>query len=99
MLDALAEPVIPREQKMKRAFFGVVVALLVVAVAPASAATIFSDNFNTQTPGLNATPSNWTVSAGTVDIIGTGPNGALFDKLPGNGYYIDSTAAPAPPED
>jgi hypothetical protein len=57
--------------------------------AVAAAATLFSDNFNTETPGLNRTPSRWTVANGTVDIIGSGPNGTLFDARPGNGYYID----------
>jgi hypothetical protein len=57
--------------------------------AVAAAATLFSDNFNAETPGLNRTPSRWTVSGGTVDIIGSGPNGTLFDAFPGNGYYID----------
>ena len=63
--------------------------LLSVVSGIAPAATLFSDNFNTETPGLNATPSQWTVSNGTVDIIGSGPNGTANDILPGTGYYID----------
>ena len=65
-------------------------AITTVFAAPASAAvTIFSDNFDSYSPlTLNWTPpvaSGWTVTAGTVDLIGTGFN----DILPGNGNYID----------
>ena len=61
---------------------------LVIAYAfaqPTFAAVIFSDNFDTETVGLNSTPSQWTVTNGTVDTIGSG----FFDLLPGNGNYID----------
>jgi len=60
----------------------------VLCVAPglALAGVIFTDDFNGETPGLNLAPSQWTVSGGTVDIIGVG---TVFDFLPGNGYYID----------
>ncbi len=65
-------------------------AITTVFAAPASAAvTIFSDNFDSYSPlALNWTPpvaSGWTVSSGTVDLIGTG----FIDILPGNGSYID----------
>ncbi|MBX3616635.1 PEP-CTERM sorting domain-containing protein [Nitrosomonas sp.] len=65
-------------------------AITTIFAAPASAAvTIFSDNFDSYSPlTLNWTPpvaSGWTVSSGTVDLIGTGFN----DILPGNGNYID----------
>ena len=63
--------------------------LLLLGSGVTTAATVFSDNFDTETPGLNAAPSQWTVTNGTVDIIGTGPNGTLANILPGNGYYID----------
>lgn len=55
----------------------------------AGAATLFSDNFDGEVPGLNAVPSQWSIVDGTVDIIGSGPNGSLFDLLPGHGYYLD----------
>ena len=65
-------------------------AITTVFAAPASAAvTIFSDNFDSYSPlALNWTPpvaSGWTVSSGTVDLIGT----SFIDILPGNGNYID----------
>ncbi|MCZ8235368.1 MAG: DUF642 domain-containing protein [Inhella sp.] len=58
-------------------------ALLVAGTA--NAAVIFSDNFDSNALGLNATPAGWTLTSGWVDIIGTG----YFDFLPGNGKYID----------
>jgi len=51
--------------------------------------TIFSDSFDSENGGvgvLNYTGfANWTVSGGTVDLIGNG----YFDFLPGNGLYVD----------
>jgi hypothetical protein len=67
-----------------------VAAMLVLAFAGtglASPTIMFSDNFNAETPGLNATPSQWTVVGGTVDIIG---DGTAWPWLPvGNGLYVD----------
>lgn len=63
----------------------ILVALLGTVAQPTLASAIFSDNFDTETLALNGTPSQWTVTNGTVDIIGPG----LFDLLPGNGRYID----------
>lgn len=51
----------------------------------AQAAVLFSDNFDSNATSLNAVPAGWTVSNGTVDIIGNG----FFDFYPGNGAYID----------
>ena len=62
---------------------------LALACSTAGAQQLFFDDFNDERPGLNRTPTGWTVSGGTVDIIGSGPNGTLFDGRPGNGYYID----------
>jgi hypothetical protein len=61
-------------------------ALLGSALAAQANTTVFSDNFDANAPALNAAPSGWTVSNGTVDIIGSGSG---FDFLPGNGKYID----------
>jgi PEP-CTERM motif len=55
-------------------------------LTPAVAATIFEDNFDTETLGLNyAGFANWDVTDGTVDLIGAG----FFDLIPGNGRYVD----------
>jgi len=69
----------------------IVTAAIALATACGSAAsqTLFFDDFNNEFPGLNRVPNGWTVSGGTVDIIGNGPNGELFDAREGNGYYID----------
>jgi hypothetical protein len=61
-------------------------ALSTGAHAATGANIIFTDNFNADATGLNAAPSGWSVSGGTVDIIGKGSD---FDLLPGNGHYID----------
>lgn len=51
------------------------------------AAPIFSDNFDNETLGLNYSSfANWTVSDGTVDLIG---QPGFFDFIPGNGRYVD----------
>lgn len=63
------------------------VALSCALSAPAQSAVIFSDNFDSYSAGTNATTfgGNWTVSNGSVDVIGNG----FFDFYPGNGLYID----------
>ena len=69
-----------------------VLALSVVAVAPeANAAVVFLDNFNSYDYQLNWAPpsSVWTVSSGSVDLIGETPSGTNFDFFPGNGGYVD----------
>lgn len=51
----------------------------------ASAATvIFQDNFNSEARGLDQSLDNWTVSDGTIDVIGTG-----FYQIAGPGTYLD----------
>ena len=55
----------------------------------AQAAPVYADNFNANLVGLNAVPTGWTVTGGTVDLIGSGSNGTLADFLPGNGVYVD----------
>jgi PEP-CTERM motif len=73
-------------------FLSLAIAALLVAPPPATATVIFSDNFNAENGGvvnastLNYTAfTNWTVSDGTVDLIGPG----FFDLYPGNGLYVD----------
>lgn len=52
----------------------------------AQAAPIFNDDFDANGLGLNAVPAGWTVSGGTVDIIGSP---GFYDLIPGSGRYID----------
>jgi PEP-CTERM motif len=52
----------------------------------AQAQVVFSDNFDANSLGLNAVPAGWTVTAGTVDIIGD-PD--YFNFIPGSGRFID----------
>ena len=63
---------------------------LVAGAASANAAmVVFQDNFDTENGGnalLNYTGfANWTVSNGTVDLVGNGS----WDYWPGNGLYVD----------
>jgi len=44
----------------------------------AQAATVFTDNFDGDTPALNAVPTGWTVSGGTVDIVANGTYGTIY---------------------
>lgn len=64
-----------------------VLAGLLAGTSAAQAAVVFSDDFNADTLGLNYTAfvNGWTVSDGTVDLIGSG----FFDFYPGNGNYVD----------
>jgi hypothetical protein len=59
-------------------------AILLVA-GRANAGILFSDNFDSETAGPNASLANWTVSDGTIDVLGPG----YIDPLPGNGNYLD----------
>ena len=56
-----------------------------------SAAVLFADNFDSEPQSLGTAPltptfANWTVTSGSVDVIGTGGS---FDYYPGNGNYVD----------
>jgi len=72
---------------VRRALVGLVLLLGYAVVA--SAAVVFQDNFDAENGTVGVTNysgfANWTVSDGTVDLIGNG----FFDFLPGNGLYID----------
>lgn len=65
-----------------------VVALLALSF-PGSASgqvVVFQDTFDGEPLGLGVTTlTNWTVTAGNVDVIGPG----FFDLFPGNGNYLD----------
>ena len=68
----------------------VVLVALWLSTVPLSAVQILlDDNFNSENGGVgkvNYTAfANWTVSDGTVDLIGNG----FYDFLPGNGLYLD----------
>jgi len=47
-------------------------ALVVGPARVARASTIFFDDFESNAYGLNASLNNWTVSSGTVDVVGSG---------------------------
>ncbi len=66
----------------------VLLCLLTVFAGSSQAALIFQDDFNAYALGTPAPAGfgNWTVSNGSVDIIGQ-PD--YWDLLPGNGRYLD----------
>jgi hypothetical protein len=62
--------------------------LLCLGGTPVSATVIFTDDFDSETQGLNYVGfAQWTVSGGTVDLIGSPP--PFFNLYPGQGRYID----------
>ena len=69
---------------MLKQIFAALAGVLALSTS-AGAATLFSDNFDSDAVGLNVVPAGWTVTRGTVDIIGPG----FFDLQPGHGNYID----------
>jgi hypothetical protein len=66
-------------------------ALLLNVATPSEAATLIDENFDTSVPTFNITTSgtipSFTVTDGSVDIIGT--TGGQFEFYPGNGAYVD----------
>lgn len=66
--------------------------LILVAIMSAlpalSHAAVFTDNFDADALGLNQTSflGGWTVSSGTVDLIG---QPGFFEFFPANGRYVD----------
>ena len=73
---------------MKKWIAVLTLTLLLSGVTWAAPTVLFEDDFNDETPGLNAVPVPWSVMGGTVDIIGEGTS---WDFWPGqgDGYYID----------
>jgi hypothetical protein len=68
------------------AMLSVALVATLTSVKDSGAAVLLFDDFNSETQGLNHGPfTNWTVSSGFVDVIGTGS----FDFYPGHGNYVD----------
>ena len=62
----------------------------VTGAQAANASVVFSDNFNSYAEQENwAPPANWSVSSGSVDLIGETTSGTDFDFFPGNGGFVD----------
>jgi len=72
---------------------GLVTTILITGIGGslqyASATVFFSDNFDSENGGVGVFNyngfANWSVSDGTVDLVGNG----FEDFLPGNGLYLD----------
>jgi len=68
------------------AVLSVALAATLASATDSRAAVLLFDDFNSESQSLNHTPfANWSVSAGSVDVIGTG----FYDFYPGNGNYVD----------
>lgn len=71
----------------------VVVSSCVAGGAMAGPVVVFSDTFDAENGGAPATNytgfSAWSVTQGTVDLIGLGSGGELADIYAGNGLYVD----------
>jgi hypothetical protein len=76
------------DPEMKKSLLAGLAAMLLIGSAGAARATpIFTDNFEGDSTGLNKTTfNNWTVSDGTVDLIGTG---TAWNWFPEYGKYVD----------
>ncbi|QSI76404.1 PEP-CTERM sorting domain-containing protein [Niveibacterium microcysteis] len=61
-------------------------ALIALALPAHADTTLFQDNFDTNGGGLNTVPAGWTVTDGTVDVIGAGTG---WDYVPGSGKFLD----------
>jgi hypothetical protein len=76
---------------MKRLVSALCGVLVFGLVGESHATLIFSDNFNTENGGMGQLNynffANWSVSNGTVDLIGS-PHG-FYDFFPSNGLYVD----------
>jgi hypothetical protein len=76
---------------MKKKLLAVLVAgmLMLGMAGAASATTIFSDNFESDSIGLSKSYlNNWSVSNGNVDLIGAGSSWSFF-PLSTHGKYVD----------
>jgi len=66
-----------------------IIALAICTIATPAMAALFFDDFNSENGGVGKLNynsfANWTVTDGTVDLIGNG----FYDFLPGNGLYVD----------
>ncbi len=63
-----------------------------VNASSAKSATLFQDNFDSESHGLSKKSlTNWNVTAGNVDVIGS----RFYDLYPGNGTYLDMDGTPA----
>jgi hypothetical protein len=56
--------------------------LILTSVSLAGPSVLFEDDFDAETPGAPAVPSNWTVMGGTVDLV-AGVSGGVYVDLNG----------------
>jgi len=65
----------------------IVFCMLTICAGSSKAGIVFFDDFNSYSAGIPWTAvGNWTVTSGSVDMVG---EGTAWDLLPGNGMYVD----------
>jgi len=70
---------------MKHLLLSFIFSTAMAASASAGATVLFNDDFDSEALALNTSLSQWTVSNGTIDVIGS----RFFNFYPGNGHYLD----------
>lgn len=74
----------------QRFLVGLVAMALTAVASPAAGTIIFADDFDANVvTGEDTTPTGWSVSGGTVDIVGTGFFGELCEGSPSPDRCID----------
>lgn len=74
---------------------GFLAASFCLAAASTSAATLFSDDFDGETAGLNASLTQWNITDGTVDVIDSGGFGISCVGSAGRCIDLDGTSGNA----
>jgi hypothetical protein len=65
----------------------IVFCMLTICAGSSKAGLVFFDDFNSYAAGIPwSATGNWTVTEGSVDMIG---DGTTWDLQPGNGMYVD----------
>ena len=65
----------------------IVFCMLTICAGSSKAGLVFFDDFNGYTASIPwSATGNWTVTGGSVDMIG---EGTAWDLQPGNGMYVD----------
>ena len=74
-----------------------VAVVIVGGASAANAAVVFSDTFEEDTLGLNASLTKWDVTAGSIDVIGTSASPYNLVPAEDNSLYLDLNGSTATP--
>ena len=81
-----------------RFIYALAASAAITMATPASAATVFTDGFEGDTPALTVTTlDNWTVTQGvSVDVVGASNVYSIGVTLPASGNVVDLDGTPGP---